>query len=392
MFLASYTADGSNLNWIRSFGGLDNDRGRGVSTDLAGNINVCGEYVDSAHFGSTNLIGDTLLDIFVGRIVSGSFCETQVSISATNNCHSNCDAIAVASVSGTGTGPFIYSWSTSPIQTNQAATGLCGGIYTVITSDASGCTSTAFVTIVDPPLLQVSLTATSPSCAGSCDGLVTANVSGQGPFIVNWNTFPSQSGMQASGLCQRTYTAMISDSMGCMTTSAMTLIDPMALQINSIVRNASCIACSDGEIDVQVSGGTMGYQYLWSNGNSGAVQQNLSAGNYTVCVTDTNNCSLCDTITVLAPSTGISSFNSNLGYSVFPNPCTGSGALKINISDGVLTKYWLYSITGQLVFSGEFEGSEYNLSLNHLDSGSYLLQLATQNNATLKRIPLLVLE
>ena len=49
IFVASYSAAGSTLNWVRSAGGLDNDRGRGVGSVGSGGLVICGEYVDSTH-------------------------------------------------------------------------------------------------------------------------------------------------------------------------------------------------------------------------------------------------------------------------------------------------------------------------------------------------------
>ncbi len=46
-----------------------------------------------------------------------------------------------------GTSPYTYAWSDAGNQTTETATGLANGSYTVIVTDANGCTSTATVTI-----------------------------------------------------------------------------------------------------------------------------------------------------------------------------------------------------------------------------------------------------
>lgn len=54
--------------------------------------------------------------------------------------------------------------------------------------------------------------------------------------------------------------------------------------------NVSCNAGSNASILLSVTGGTPGYSYLWNNGATVQNRNNLSAGTYTVTVTDTKGC------------------------------------------------------------------------------------------------------
>ncbi len=388
VFLACYNSSGSNLNWIRSMGGNENDRGRGVGTDLAGNISICGEYVDSASFGSLNLIGDTQLDIFVIRIVPGSFCSTQVSVVTQNICNGLCDGVVIAT--STGQGLINYSWSTNPVQTGIMATGLCQGTYSVTSTDANGCSSTASITLTDPPILQPYTTVTNASCAGLCNGVAIASATGQGPFTFSWLTNPPLQDSIANGLCQGSYVVTITDIRGCTASVVTTLTDPLPLQLTASITDVSCIGCTNGAIDLQVNGGTITYSYLWSNGNTFEDQQNLIAGSYFVCVTDLSNCSLCDTFYVQEPSTGITALHFGNGYSVFPNPFTTFTSINLNIPAGEITRIVLYTTTGQVVFQSEFRGGEYRLSANDLESGIYFLQINNKFYEGMKMIQLFV--
>ena len=464
IFVASYTSDGSTLNWIRSTGGLLNDRGRGVGTDPAGNISVCGEFNDSIIFDATHLVGDTNLDIFVAKIIQGVFCSTQASASAQNSCNGMCNGIATAT--STGQGQLIYNWSTSPPQNGAVATGLCAGSYSVTVTDAVGCSSTAFVTLTDPPLLQPSTISTDPSCtsacngsaiadatgqgpftfhwltsppqsgssatnlcagtftviatdaagctasvvavvtdppllqpstavtnsncAGSCDGTATASATGNGPFTFHWQTSPPQSGPVANGLCQGTFTVITTDAAGCTSTAAATLTDPQPLQLSATITNASCIGCSDGAVNLNVAGGTTGYQYLWSDGNTTQDLQHKRAGTYTVCVTDLNNCNLCDTFTVMEPGSGIATLNSSSEYSVFPNPFRTSTTIKLKNVSAERTLITLYTTTGQVVFQTDFRGNEFILSGDNLSSGVYFLKIYNLSSDELRMIQLIV--
>lgn len=386
IFIASYSADGQNLNWIRSAGGLDSDRGRGVGVDNANNVYVCGEFIDSIRFGNTNIIGDTLLDAYLTKIsTTTNFCSTQLSVSTANKCTGQCDGVAVASVIGQG--PFTYFWSTVPAQTSDTATGLCAGIYEVMTTDASGCTATAFVTLNDPLPLVLSATSSDALCAGACDGIASASATGESPFQYSWNTSPVQTGENATGLCAGNYTVTVIDSLGCTTTSNIAVGEPQPIQLTATVTNSTCIGCADGSIDVTVNGGTPLYSYLWDIGEITEDLSILLAGTYELCVTDDNGCVQCDTYFVLDAGTGIDDLNES-GISVYPNPVIDFATIKINANGNEMSLLKIYSSLGQNVFETTFSGNEYQLSAKTFSKGLYSLQI--HNSKFSKMIPVMM--
>ncbi|MBK9328918.1 MAG: T9SS type A sorting domain-containing protein [Sphingobacteriales bacterium] len=79
-------------------------------------------------------------------------CDLQISVS---KIEAACSNTATVNVTSGGTGPYTYSWNTSPVQTTQTAIGLNPGTYTVIVTDLNGCSNTANVTIVNSPLNPV---------------------------------------------------------------------------------------------------------------------------------------------------------------------------------------------------------------------------------------------
>lgn len=386
IFIASYSADGQNLNWIRSAGGLDSDRGRGVGVDNANNVYVCGEFIDSIRFGNTNIIGDTLLDAYLTKIsTTTNFCSTQLSVSTANKCTGQCDGVAVASVIGQG--PFTYFWSTVPAQTSDTATGLCAGIYEVMTTDASGCTATAFVTLNDPLPLVLSATSSDALCAGACDGIASASATGESPFQYSWNTSPVQTGENATGLCAGNYTVTVIDSLGCTTTSNIAVGEPQPIQLTATVTNSTCIGCADGSIDVTVNGGTPLYSYLWDISEITEDLSILLAGTYELCVTDDNGCVQCDTYFVLDAGTGIDDLNES-GISVYPNPVIDFATIKINANGNEMSLLKIYSSLGQNVFETTFSGNEYQLSAKTFSKGLYFLQI--HNSKFSKMIPVMM--
>ena len=387
LFAASYSADGTTLNWIKSAGGHDSDRGRGIGSDSDGNTYICGEFIDSIQMGNTNMIGNLYLDIYVSKIGINNICSAQLAINSQNTCAGQCDGTAVATA--TGQSPFNYIWSTTPAQFTSTATGLCAGIYTVTTTDALGCTATASVTLTDPSALQVTTSTTSPTCAGTCTGTATASASGQSPFDYSWSTSPVQTGGNATGLCAGNYSVLVTDNQGCTSTSSVTVTEPLPLQLSAVITNSTCIGCYDGEIDVTVAGGTPGFQYLWSIGEITEDLSILLAGSYSICVVDQNGCSLCDTYTVLDPGTGINTITSS-GVSIYPNPFSNSTTIKLDLKGDEKTKLKMYSSIGQCVFETEFYGNEHILNAGNISDGIYFLQLTRESNQNTTLIPVVI--
>lgn len=120
-----------------------------------------------------------------------------------------------------GTPPFNYAWNTSPVQATSTASNLGAGAYTVMVTDANGCTSTQTVTISQPPQMNTDASATPTSC-GSNIGTATANASGgASPYTFMWMTTPLQATQSISGLGQGTYNVMIADANGCTQTQSV---------------------------------------------------------------------------------------------------------------------------------------------------------------------------
>ncbi|MEO5642545.1 MAG: T9SS type A sorting domain-containing protein [Bacteroidia bacterium] len=147
-------------------------------------------------------------------------CSVQVQVQNVD-CFGNCSGQAMAFP--TGSSPFIYNWLPSG-QTTPTVTNLCPGSYTVIVTDANNCTSTATFNVVEPPLLQVSTSATNESCSGCCDGFIVSTATGGIPaYTYLWSTSPPQNTSTAQALCSGTYTLCVTDVNGCTTCDASTV-------------------------------------------------------------------------------------------------------------------------------------------------------------------------
>ena len=208
---------------------------------------------------------------------------------------------ATANPSG-GTGTYTYNWNPSG-QNTQTATGLSGGNYTVTIADANNCTVATTVSVSTTAAPTVSTTATQATC-GNSNGSATANPSGGTPGYTYVWTGGGQTTSTATGLGVGLYTVTITDASGCTTTGVSNISNangPAAT--TTVTANVLCQGGTNGSATANPSGGTPGYTFVWSNGQSTQTATGLTAGTYTVSVFDANGCVVLSTASVSQPTT-----------------------------------------------------------------------------------------
>ncbi|MBI3502904.1 MAG: T9SS type A sorting domain-containing protein [Bacteroidetes bacterium] len=213
------------------------------------------------------------------------------------------------SYASNGTAPYTYSWSTSPVQTTSAATGLLPGSYTVCATDANGCTACCVTTITAVTCsITVGCYQFNPaSCAACPNGTGHSYASGgTAPYTFTWNTIPVQTTQTATGLLPGTYLVCATDANGCSSCCSTTITDSSVCTLTLgcyAYQPASCNTCADGIGHSYASNGTAPYTFSWSNGATTSTATGLLPGTYTVCVTDAKNCTACCSTTILDTST-----------------------------------------------------------------------------------------
>lgn len=222
------------------------------------------------------------------------------------SCVASCDGTASGPATG-GSGALTYTWT--PTVTGQGsphATELCPGTYSLLISDAAGCDTTLEFIIHAPPPIEATPVLTDVSCAGGCDGSITAPATGgTGTLTYAWVPAPpqGQGTPTASQLCAGTWSLTISDDNGCDTTLQFTIVEPPPLTATASQTDVTCGAACDGTAEVTVSGGSAGYTYGWSpappQGQGTPAAAGLCAGTWTVTITDANGCELVEVFEIL---------------------------------------------------------------------------------------------
>lgn len=214
-----------------------------------------------------------------------------------------------------GTGPFTYSWNTTPVQTNQTATNIGAGTYIVSITDSTGCTTQDTIIVTQPTQVTVSITSIPPSCFGDLNGSATATGSGGGgQYTYLWVTSPVQPTQTATGLGAGNYSVVVTDSAGCPGTATVTLTQPAALASALTATPPSiCLgACSN--LSANVNGGTGAYTYTWTPGpiaGNNATVCPTTTTTYTLLVTDANGCTRTDSVQVVVMLPPVAAFTAD---------------------------------------------------------------------------------
>ncbi len=210
------------------------------------------------------------------------------------------DGTATVSANG-GTGSYTYSWSNTS-QTRNNITGLPAGVYTITVTDNNQCTQSTTVNVLPMQADTLQLVSISnTSCNNNCDGIATLQLSGvlNVPYNYNWNTIPTQNSLTATGLCAGMYSCTVTDVNGCKDSMTVSISQPAALSATLSATSTLCYGDNTGTATVtNVIGGTPNYGYSWNNNQLNANAIALTAGTYTVIITDNNNCSIAQIVQV----------------------------------------------------------------------------------------------
>lgn len=237
--------------------------------------------------------------------------SSSISFSTSVSCFGGNNGTATVSATG-GSPAYIYSWSPSG-GNSSAATGLSAGNYTVIVTDAVGCTATVTVSITQPATaLTASVSSsTNVSCNGGSNGSATVTAGGGTPaYTYAWS--PSGGNLfAATGLSAGNYTVTVTDANGCTQTATVSITQPNALSVSINSTQTGCTV-NNGTATANPSGGTLPYTYNWNNGQTAQTATGLSAGNYSVVITDSQGCTSSTTIavtTINGPTAAVSAGN-----------------------------------------------------------------------------------
>lgn len=258
-----------------------------------------------------------------------------------------------------GNGSFL--WSTGLSKDSLKLTPSAFGTYTVTVTHANGCTATASASV---STMNATVDATPIGCAGGM-GCLTASASGGTlPYVYTWSN-----GVTTGKNCYvsaRPIRLWAWSADGCMDTMTVIVREPAPITIAYTVRY---VKTGDpfADIVLNVMGGTPPFAFAWDGPKPISAGSDtllgVPVGSYTITVTDQNNCSAVQKVTV---KSGVHALVETLGA------CNGvKGNITVNLLSGVAP--FNYVGKGAASFSGSSNDPVF--SIPDLPPGQYELTL-----------------
>lgn len=267
-----------------------------------------------------------------------------------------------------------YAWNNNT--SNPDLTVTKSGTYAVTVTSPEGCIVADTIQIDMPEsILQTSLTVINPTCFAQCNGSIVPTTTGgfDSTYTYIWTTNTTQN------LCAGNYKMTVTDAKGCKNTSEATLTEPTKMTVKAVATtqfngfNVSCFDSTNGAVSASTTGGNGNYIYRWQgipNLGSSSIS-GLTAGIYSVFVTDEKGCKDSTSVTLSAPNA------LNAAYEVQNLRCFGekNGVVTLKgISGGVKS----YTIK----FSEKTVGDSLT-RFENLAAGNYVLQVTDGNQCSL---------
>jgi hypothetical protein len=194
------------------------------------------------------------------------------------------------------------------------------------------------ITITQPAALTSGIVGTNVSCKSGSNG--AANLTAAGgttPYAYLWSNGATTEDL--TNIVAGTYNVTVTDANLCTSVANVTITEPTQLTANLTKTNVSCNGGSNGAVDLTAGGGTTAYSFLWSNGATTEDLSNVTAGAYTVTVTDANLCTVSASIAVTQPFALASAI---VGTDVLCNG-NATGAANLTVTNGTAPYTFIWS-------------------------------------------------
>ncbi len=355
------------------------DAGCGTN-DGAINISVVGgappyTYNIGTGNSSESVFSDVAPGAYTVSTTDGNGCNHTVDVtvgggsnpalaSAAENAICGLDNGAIAVLASGGQEPYTYDIGQGPTSSTLFEN-LAPGTYTIVASDAAGCTTSVQETVGFSDAPSMSLFIVEETCGSGNGSIVTNVVGGLPPF-----TFDLGEGPQTEDIFYNlgagTYFVTLTDANDCTAVSQGFLANSFGPELTVNTTDASC-GEGNGSINATVQFGSGPYSFNIGNGEQGNGNFfDLAAGAYTVVVSDVNGCTDSQAVTLAGttnPSVTGTTTDASCGQQ--------NGSLSLSASGG--TSPYNYNIGN---------GNTANPAFSDLSAGIYVATITDVNNCT----------
>jgi len=369
-----------------------------IAVSAVGGTGFLSYAINGGEYGATTLFTDLPEGVYSISVMDVNSCGTTGNSLRVENpteliineiktenisCSNADDGRIIVSASG-GTANLRYSLDAVNFQDSNVFTGLVAGTYTVTVADVNNCQKRGIpVTITNPfPIGLNTQSSSDLSCFAANDGqiLVTAS-GGTGNLQYTLNTIIQDHGI-FKNLAAGTYHVIVSDERGCTrVTNDFQIKSPAEITLKTdLATDVTCNGYDDASILVEAEGGVGGFSYSL---NGAAFLPNgeftgLNAGNYTITIQDSDECSITTNHTVINPAA--IDINSLTHNQISCHDYT-DGLIKIRASGG----------TGDLLYSLDNETFIESGNFLNLSEGIYVVTIKDDNACERRTEPITIL-
>jgi gliding motility-associated-like protein len=271
---------------------------------------------------------------------------------------------------------------TGDVNTTGQFNGLTAGSYTVIATDAIGCSVTAILQLqsADAPAVQ-SQTILDVTCHDAGNGQISISATGSTPLLryqISPGGTTNYTGL-FSGLAAGQYQITISDAENCSSSIVLVVNQPEQLQItNTTYEPGNCPNLVSGKFIIDVRGGTQPYFYAMNNSVNYQPENvffDIPSGSYVFKVMDQQQCLVSKTILIPEKVCCEDIFVPN---AFSPNRDGRNDEFGLKGIAGIeLIDFLIFDRWGTLIFSGQHLGDSWNgrFKGGDCDLGSYYYSL-----------------
>ena len=367
-------AEDFDISWMDEGGAVIN------TADLSIEVSAAGMYTLSVT-NSTN-----------GCTTTSSVTVDEVIINPVSGFTTNLnDGTLELSSSSTGD-PSTYSWNFGASDENTTTTFDETGTYEVcltVTNDCGEDTYCQDVYFVSQLVYETS--AVDVSCYGEALGSISVTPSGGEPgYAITWvgpNGFTADQ-LEITDLVAGEYSMVLTDNYGYEKSESFTLTEPLAITQDLVEITDETNSDANGSISIDVSGGTGILTYEWSNGATTAIVDGLSAGEYTVDVTDENNCTVTfGPFDVKSTIVSVIDLEFVADMQIYPVPAVNNLNVNIKLNNVEATQLRIIDAYGKLISTNNYNTKhiEAKIDVSDLPAGMYYLEFGNKSDRTLEK-------
>lgn len=264
------------------------------------------------------------------------------------------------------------------------------GVYNLCFTATNDCgANTTCQEVTFSTVLGATSTAIDSKCFGNDSGVITVNITGGlAPFAAAW-TGPSgytANTINITNLAPGTYNLILTDAVGGSVSQSSTISEPTAVTAAAPVIVNSSGSAPTGSITFSVSGGVAPYTYLWSNGARTQNIENVAAGDYSVVVTDGNNCakSFGTYVVEKVSAVGENAFLNK--FELYPNPTSHDLFLDIKFVNSKPSNVKIVNQLGISIRTMTYQGDVSDkLDVSALSAGMYFIEVSNSEFSFTRR-------